>query len=126
MDHTARWNQFTRYAAVGAGSTALHYAVLLLLVEHWLISPPRAAALGTLLGAVTAYAGNRRFTFNSRTAAQSLPRFMLIAVASSAITAAALWVGTHLLAMNYLLVQGLATLLVLMLGFSLNARWSFA
>jgi putative flippase GtrA len=55
-----------RYACVGAAATALHYAVLVALVNWTATPPPAAAATGAVLGAQLAYVGNRAFTFTDR------------------------------------------------------------
>lgn len=58
--------QFSRFLAVGVATTAVHYGVLIALVETWDIDP----VLGTTAGFVTAvflsYLLNRRYTFEER------------------------------------------------------------
>lgn len=116
----------SRYAAVGAVATAGHYALLVLLVEVAHMAPGPAALLGALFGAMLAYWGNRRFTFSGTRAshATALPRFSVIAglgaLANAAIVGGGVAVGAH-----YLLMQALATVLVMMATFHLNRRWTF-
>ena len=56
-------SRFFQYAAVGAVATAVHYAILVGLVEAGVLAPQRAAALGAWVGAQVAFAGNAAFTF---------------------------------------------------------------
>ena len=109
-------------------ATAVHYAVLLALVE--LAGAPAApsAVVGALCGAAASYAINRAITFTSSTAThqQALPRFMLIAAAGAAINGALVWLGVHWLDWHYLVAQALATVLVLGITFRLNRSWTFA
>ena len=114
-----------RYATVGGVATAAHYTLLALLVEaaHW--PAPLAAGAGAALGAQLGFVGNRVFTFAHQGA--WLPawwRFQLTAllggVTSMAVVALGSWLGLH-----YLLAQAAATLLVLVLTYMVNKRWTF-
>lgn len=118
---------FGRYVLIGAAATAVHYALLLALVELADAAPAPSAAFGAVCGALAAYAGNRRFTFrgggpHSRT----LPRFLTVAAFGAAANGAIVWSGTEVAGMHYLAAQAVATLFVLWSGFVLNRRWSFA
>ncbi len=114
-----------RYALVGAAATALHYALLVALVERagwpaWL-----AAATGAVAGAQLAFAGNRRFTFGHRgPLGRAWARFQLTALLGAAVSAgvvaAGVWAGLH-----YLLAQALATVLAMLLTYAVNRRWTF-
>jgi putative flippase GtrA len=117
---------FSRYTAVGAAATALHYGVLVTLVERFGQPAAPAAALGALCGAAAAYVANRRFTFgSSRGHAQALPRFLAVAAASAATSAALVWLLSQQLGAPYLLAQAVATALTLLGGYLLNQRWTF-
>ena len=118
-------SQLMRYAAVGGVATFVHYLLLVLCVEFkewpaWL-----ASGLGGVAGAQVAYYGNRRFTFAHQGAlGASWSRFqataLLGAVTGMGVVALAVGVGLH-----YLLAQILATLLMLLLTFGINRRWTF-
>ncbi|WP_298235647.1 GtrA family protein [uncultured Azohydromonas sp.] len=117
---------FTRYTAVGGLATAVHYALLALLVEAVRVPPAAAAALGALAGAVLAYAGNRRFTFRDVEVChrRTLPRFLTVAALSAALNSLLVALGTAL-GEHYLLAQAQSTAAGLVLGYGLNKRWSF-
>lgn len=114
-----------RYVLVGGGATLAHYALLAALVELAGWAPPWAAGAGAALGAQVGFIGNRSFTFGHQGA--WLPawwRFQLTALlgglTSIAVVAAGVALGLH-----YLLAQGAATLLVLVLTYLINRRWAF-
>jgi putative flippase GtrA len=118
-------SQLMRYAVVGAVATLVHYLLLVACVElagwpAWL-----ASGFGAVAGAQIAYYGNRRFTFaHGGARAASWPRFqataLLGAVAGMGVVALAVRAGLY-----YLLAQVLATLLMLLLTFGINRRWTF-
>lgn len=117
--------QLMRYAAVGGVATAVHYLLLVACVELAAWPAWLASGLGAVAGAQLAYYGNRRFTFAHRGArAASYPRFqataLLGAVAGMGVVALAVRMGVY-----YLLAQLLATLLMLLLTFGINRRWTF-
>jgi len=118
---------FGRYLLVGLVATAIHYAILVTLVEWADAAAGPSAALGAACGALAAYAGNRRFTFSGGAPhAQALPRFLLVAAFTAMVNGAIVWSAAEVLAMHYLAAQVVATLVVLWSGFVLNRGWSFA
>ncbi len=118
---------FGRYLLVGLLATAVHYTLLLALVEVAGSSAAPAATFGAACGALAAYAGNRRLTFQgSATHGQALPRFLAVAASGAAANGAIVWTGTEILGIHYLAAQVIATAIVACGGFALNRRWSFA
>ncbi len=118
---------FVRYLLVGLLATAVHYALLVVLVERVGLAPAPSAGFGAACGALAAYAGNRSFTFPGRAPhGQALPRFLAVAALAVAANSAIVWSATEILGMNYLAAQVVATATVVWGGFVLNRRWSFA
>jgi len=116
-----------RYLLVGLLATAIHYALLIALVELAGAAAAPSAAFGAACGALAAYAGNRRYTFAGGAAhGQALPRFLAVAAFGAATSGAIVWAGTQVLDMHYLAAQVVATSIVVWCGFVLNRRWSFA
>ncbi len=119
---------FFWYLLAGGIATAVHYAVLLILVEVFGMAPSPSAATGALCGAAVSYVVNRNLTFPGAKARHQLavPRFLAVAVAGALINGALVWAGVHWLGLHYLLAQAVATLLVLGLTYRLNRSWTFA
>jgi len=115
------------YALFGGLATAVHYLVLVALVELADVGAGLAAATGATCGALAAYAGNRRFTFASDAAhRRALPRFLMVAALGAITSAALVFAGTEWFGLHYLVPQVAATVLVLFAGFMVNRRWTFA
>ena len=118
--------RFLQYAAVGAVATAVHYAILVGLVEAGLLAPQRAAALGAWVGAQVAFAGNAAYTFRGRGATLAAwLRFQVTAVLGAALSFALVALGLGI-GVHYLLAQVVATVIGLVVTFEINRRWSFA
>lgn len=118
---------FARYSLVGIIATCVHYLVLWSLVEFAGTTAGPAAAVGATFGALTAYGGNRRFTFMTCAPnGVALPRFLLVGAFGVIASASIVWAGTEWLDMHYLMAQVVATALTLWTGFALNRRWTFA
>lgn len=121
-----RW-RFGRYVSAGALATAVHYAVLAMLVEGGGADPGVAAALGATCGAVTAYVANARYTFATRRPhRQSLPRFMLVAALAAGANGLLVRLGTAVLHWHYGAAQVTTTLLLVMVTYQCNRKWSFS
>ena len=123
---TVSTSRLARYAAVGIAATAVHYALLVTLVEAGWLRPPVAAALGAIVGAQVAFAGNAWFTF--RGAAVTLGawwRFQLTALVGAALSYAIVAAGQRV-GLHYLAAQVIATLAAMFATYEINRRWSFA
>jgi putative flippase GtrA len=118
--------RFLQYAAVGAVATAVHYAILIGMVEGGWLAPQRAAALGAWVGAQVAFVGNAAFTFRGAGATPgSWLRFQITALIGAVISFALVAGGVRI-GLHYLLAQAVATLVTLAVTFEINRRWSFA
>ena len=120
--------QFFWYIVAGGIATALHYAVLIALVELCGLAPAPAATAGALCGAGLSYLLNRHLAFASSSAShvQALPRFMVIAWVGAVLNGVLVWLGVQTLGWHYLAAQVLATVLVMGLTFRLNRLWTFS
>lgn len=115
-----------RYAVVGAVATAVHYALLVGLVEGFGWPPWLGAGLGAVVGAQVAFVGNRAYTFAHRGAVRaSWTRFQLTA-AAGALLGMALVALAQALRWHYLVGQIVATGLVMLVTYAVNRRWTFA
>ncbi|MCW5653225.1 GtrA family protein [Hydrogenophaga sp.] len=120
------WALFLRFASAGAVGTAAHYLVLVVLVSGLGLSAVVGSVCGSLVGALINYTINYHWTFRSSHGHRhAFPRFMAVAAIGLAVNAASMFVLTALLGLHYLLAQVVATGLVLLLGFVLNAKWTF-
>ncbi|MES2187014.1 MAG: GtrA family protein [Pseudomonadota bacterium] len=117
---------FVKYAAVGAVGTAGHYATLVLCVELLHMPPAPASALGAVVGAVTNYLLNRRFTYGSQLPhGATLPKFAATALLGVGLNAGLMALLAGALGLHYLLSQCVATVLIMAFTFLLNTAWTF-
>jgi putative flippase GtrA len=117
--------QFLRYAGAGAVGTAVHYAMLITLVQLARVDAVVASTAGAMAGALVNYVLNHRFTFASeKPHARALPRFALVSAAGVALNAAVL-AGVLAVVPHYLVAQVVATGVVLVAGFVANRTWTF-
>ncbi len=78
-----------------------------------------------MFGAQVAFTGNRWFTFGHRGAiGASWPRFQAAAAGGAAAGMAVVALGVRL-GLHYLAAQLLATVLVMLLTYAVNRRWTF-
>ncbi|MBK9243824.1 MAG: GtrA family protein [Burkholderiales bacterium] len=118
--------RFLRYSSVGAAGTAVHYLLLVGLVQAALVGPVSASAIGAIAGAIVNYMLNRRYTFASgRPHRESVPRFMAIAATGAAANAALMALLVDGMGVHYVAAQLAVTLLVLVTGYLANRAWTF-
>jgi len=118
--------QFLRYAGAGALGTALHYAVLIGLVQLARLDAVLASTAGAIAGALVNYALNYRYTFASdRAHRRALPRFALVAIAGIVVNALVMAAMLAFAGPHYLVAQVVATATVLATGYLANRAWTF-
>ena len=110
----------------GAVGTAAHYLVLVVLVSGFGLVAVAGSVAGSIVGALINYLINYFWTFRSRHGHRhAFPRFMAVAAVGLAVNAATMALLTEVLAVHYLMAQLMATAVVLLMGFFLNATWTF-
>ena len=115
------------FSAIGGIATALHYAILILLVEFLSVTALLASATGFTCSAALNYWLNYHLTFkSSQRHSDSGPKFMLIAIIGLAINSTIVAAGTEVARLNYVVVQVVATVFVLIWNFLANSVWTFA
>ena len=114
--------RFVMYGGAGAVGTAAHFMVLFATLH--LLGPVAASTLGAIVGCVINYFLARQYVFASTTScARSLPRFASVAIVGIAINAMIInaFVGVLPIALSQVVASGT----VLLLGYTLNKRWTF-
>lgn len=119
--------QFVKFALVGGLATALHYAILVVLVEGLRWPPVAATSVGFVVSALGNYLLNRRFTFRSqRRHVEAAPRFAVVAVVGFWINAGVVWLAFNAAGLHYLVAQVVATLATVGWTFGANRHWTFS
>ena len=119
--------QFFIYTGIGAIGTIGHYATLVLLVQLIHTDPVFATTIGFIIGALINYILNYRITFNSnKQHREALTKFLIVASLGAVINGAIMSTGINMLDLHYLVIQVIATCIVLVLNFIANKYWTFA
>jgi putative flippase GtrA len=118
--------QFLRFAAVGAVTTAVQYAVLWLGVTTFAAPAALASAAGYALGVVLSYFLNYLVTFrSSRSHVAAAPRYVAVFGIGWCINIGLMALFVHQWGWNIWLAQVLATGLGLIWNFSGSRWWTF-
>ncbi len=119
--------QFILFAAIGAVGTGGHFLTLILLVEWAGLSAVWATTAGFIVGALINYFLNYHITFKSDKAhREAMLKFFMVALLGAGINTLIVFVGVDLMTVHYLVVQLVASSLVLIWNFSANKFWTFA
>lgn len=119
--------QFLLFAGVGAIGTIGHYTTLIVLVQFWAVDPVFASSFGFVIGAMINYILNYEFTFRSKKRhKEALTKFLIVAIIGAGINGSIMYLGVENTNINYLIVQIVATCVVLLWNFVVNKLWTFA
>ena len=114
-----------RYGISGGASAATHFSVGYALASH--LWPVAASTIGFAASIVVSYTLQHAWVFRSATGhTVAGPRFLAVTAAAFGLNTAVLWLGTAVLHTPYALAQGVALVLIPVLNFWLNSRWTFA
>ena len=111
---------------VGAVSTLVQYALLVILVQMGGVDPISASMIGYASGALVNYWLNYSLTFASRRAHRdTFWRFLLIALSGFALNGLIMSFGVNSLQWHYLFAQMGATAIALIWNYIANRFWTF-
>jgi putative flippase GtrA len=116
-----------RYAISGGASAATHFGVGLLLAEGLHVWPVAASTIGFAASVLVSYALQHAWVFRSgRGHTVAGPKFLAVTAAAFTLNTVVLWLGTTVVHGPYPVVQGVAIVLIPVLNYTLNSRWTFA
>jgi len=111
----------------GTLAVAVHYAVLILLVEGKAFNATLASSSGFAVGVVVNYILQYHWTFrDTGSHAKRFPIFAGVAVVMLGLNAAIFWTLHERTGMDYRVAQAVAIGLVFLLNFVINSRYTFA
>ncbi len=118
--------QFGAFFGVGLAAAAVHYGLLVALVEGGGFGPVPATLAGYVAGGIVSYALNRRLTYGStRPHAEAGWRFAVVAGVGFVLTGAFMHAFTARLGIPYLPAQVVTTGIVLFWSFIAHKLWTF-
>lgn len=117
---------FVKFLGVGGTATAIHYAILILLVELNLATPAVASAIGYALSSIANYLLNYYFTFSSKANhGIASVKFMLVAGTGLVINTTLVYLMTEIASFYYLAAQLIATFIVLLWNYYIHKIWTY-
>jgi putative flippase GtrA len=123
---TAGLARLVRYGISGGASALTHFGVGLVLAEGLHVRALVASTAGFVASVVVSYALQHAWVFRSAAAhAVAGTRFLTVTAVALALNTAVLWLGTELMPGPYPLVQAIALVLIPVVNYSLNSRWTF-
>jgi putative flippase GtrA len=128
MANEASHQQVLRFIIVGSAAAAVHFLVVLVLVQglHWL--PLLANIAAFVVAFQVSYCGHHFWTFahDTRSHQQSLPRFLLVAIGSFCLNEFLYFLLLHYAPFPYWLSLGMVLVSVAVITFLLGKFWAFA
>lgn len=119
-------SHFSRFLITGGISTAIHYILLIALVELFSVIALLASAFGYLISGLANYFINYFFTFDSNEKHRiALSRFSLIMAIGLCLNTLLFKSAIDYLGFHYLLAQLSATIVVLIFNFTASRVWTF-
>lgn len=112
---------------MGALGTAVHYLILVLMVQVFMQTPVLSTSLGFVAGAITNYLLNYHVTFlSNKSHRETMTKFFLVAGFGGVLNGLIMHIGVNGLLLHYFFMQVIATVVVLLVNFSINRFWTFA
>jgi putative flippase GtrA len=119
--------RLVRYGISGGLSAVTHFGVGFVGVRAFGVAAVVASAAGFAASVVVSYLLQRGWVFRSgRRHGVAGPRFLVVTGAAFALNTVVLWVGVVLLGGPFVVVQGVAIVLIPVLNYAMNSRWTFA
>lgn len=115
------------FVAVGCAAAAVHFGVVVVLVEHSHLPPLAANVAGWAVAFVVSFLGQGLVTCRSRRAPllQALPRFFAVSLAGFAANEAAYALLLHATGVRYDVLLAGVLLAVAVMTYLLSSRWAF-
>jgi len=122
----ASTRRLARFGVVGILGTAVYYTVLWPLVEVLRVPVLIATSIAFMLVCIENYVLHYRWTFGSTKAHTiTFPQFLIMNLIGFWINWGIMFLGVKEFALNYLLVQAMAIVMVIVWNLTLSSYWIF-
>lgn len=121
--------QVVKYGFVGLLGTALHFGLLILLVEAAGMKPVPASAAGFVAVLIVSYYLNRNWTFRERadgTGWKSFAKYTVVSLTGLLLNTFVMYASVDLLKLPYVVGQAFVTFCVPVSNYILNRYWTFS
>ncbi len=118
--------QLLKYLVSGTAAAVMHFSTLIGLVEVFGVLPIIGSSVGFCAGTAVNYTLQYYWTFSAKGPhAVMLTRYLAVTFAMLLVNTAIFWVAHDKLGIAYIVAQLIATILVVMLNFQANRRYTF-
>jgi putative flippase GtrA len=119
--------RLARFVAVGCTAAAVHFGVVVLLVESLGLGPLAANVAGWLVAFVVSFSGQWLLTFRGRGAPwqQALRRFFVVSLAGFLANEALYALLLRISTVRYDLLLAMVLVVVAVMTYLLSSRWAF-
>jgi putative flippase GtrA len=118
--------RLVRYAISGGASACTHFGVGLLLATGLHVRPVVASTAGFVASVVVSYVLQHAWVFRSAAAhAVAGTKFLTVTAVAFSLNTLVLWLGTEVTHGPFPVVQGIALVLIPVVNYALNSRWTF-
>lgn len=119
--------RIARFIAVGCAAAAVHWGVVVWLVQHWGWRPLVANVFGWLVAFTVSFAGHHRLTFRDHAAplGRSAARFFLVSAGGFSINEAVYALLLHWSGLRYDLALAAVLVAVAVLTYLASRHWAF-
>jgi putative flippase GtrA len=123
----ARMKRIAFFVAVGGTAAAVHFGIVVLLVELLRTPPLAANVAGWLVAFVVSFLGQWQLTFASRGTSwqHALPRYFVLSLAGFVVNEGGYAVLLHFTALPYDAALAAVLLAVAVMTYLLGSRWVF-
>lgn len=118
--------QFVKFGLVGVSNTLLFFAIYTLLLKGFGVWYLAASAIGFTVGAINGFLLNRRWTFQGHVGDSLTPlRWAVVQGCGLGLNELLLYALVDGAALDKLIAQGIATVVVTVTTFIVNRAWTF-
>jgi len=122
-----KYHPFAKYVCSGGSATAMHYSILVILVEFGKLDETLSTAMGYFASSTVHYLVLYYWVFSSMAShSGTVIWFCGVAGSSLLLNTIIFWVFLEIMELWYLLAQIITTCLLLAYTYSINSRFTFA
>lgn len=117
---------FIRYVISGGLAAAVHFLILIVLVEKTSVDPTLATSLGFCAAIFVNYTMQYHWTFRSAGSHKSIfTRYVVITFMMLGVNTLIFWLLYDVWGLMYLFAQAIATGMVMFMNFAINKNYTF-
>lgn len=117
--------KFIRYSIVGCLSTIIYFLSVFILVEFFNHTPLFASAVSFVIMTYFSFMLNKKYTFNSSFSHKKLLRFLLVSLIGFTLNFIIMFTIVNILSFHYFIGEVATTLVIPIINFILNHKWTF-